>query len=156
MATGDVKLLISALVDRIIYGDPGTFSAADAREVLTLIPRSGGWRRFAGSLPAVQVRHSTQGAGTSGVAAGIGSVRLPGGNRLAELDLDGRLCVRAGQWRIYRAERLLDGLRGIERIEIVQAATTGRISGSGGMLIYRAASQSNCSGGGNRRCSADR
>ena len=65
--SANTRLLLSALAERLIYGDGDTFSRQDALDLAELLP-SPGWRaRLAEWLPDVGVRGSLPGASAAGV-----------------------------------------------------------------------------------------
>jgi hypothetical protein len=97
------RLQLSALADRLIFGDPDRFDRADALELAQLLPpsvRRALWRRL---LPDIQARGQLPGKTSAGFAAGIGQVSLkePGGS--FSLDSRGRHVFRAGQWKFFRS-----------------------------------------------------
>ena len=98
-------MLLSALEERLIYGDGDTFSRQDAPDLAELLP-SPGWRaRLAEWLPDVGVRGSLPGASAAGFAAGVGNTSMPGEKITFDLDSRGRRVVRAGQWKLHRTSK---------------------------------------------------
>lgn len=113
------RMLAAALANRLIYGDPGAFLATDARALLAMLPRPGFWGRLRRFLPAIRLNVTIPAAGLSGATPGGGTARLDGDVRQYDLDLQGRPCLRAGQWRIYHHPGLLPGR---ETLSLEQAA----------------------------------
>jgi hypothetical protein len=99
--TGQTRLLLSALADRLVFGDPDTFDPADARELASLMPPSSWSARWLGDwVPEFRVKGEMPGSSSAGFAAGVGNVSV-GGDRLTfDLDSHGRRIVRAGQWKL--------------------------------------------------------
>jgi hypothetical protein len=99
------RILLSALADRLIFGDEATFSLDDARELARLMPqmpRAGLFKRF---LPDLVVKGTLPGRSASGFAAGVGNVSLNDDKRSLDYDSRGRQVVRAGQWKLLRSGR---------------------------------------------------
>lgn len=95
------RLNAAAVADRLIYGDTTTFRAADATALLALLPRLTWRQRLRMLLPGLELHASLPSPGASGVAAGASTVRMQGDTRNIDYDLQGRPCLRAGQWRLY-------------------------------------------------------
>lgn len=125
------RMALAALSDRLIYADEKTFAAQDATDILALLPKPSGWRRLLAFVPHIRARGTMPSLGGSGVAAGVGSVSLPGERKSFDLDTHGRVCIRAGQWRLYRNGAVL--WPGRDEVRIEQAAGDERIAA----LIYR-------------------
>ena len=96
-ASANTRLLLSALAERLIYGDGDTFSRQNALDLAELLP-SPGWRsRMAEWLPDVGVRGSLPGASAAGFAAGVGNTAMPGDKITFDLDSRGRRVVQVGR-----------------------------------------------------------
>lgn len=119
--TPDRRLQAAALADRIIYGAADTFHRQDAIALLALLPEPGFWRRLLGLLPGVRFEAEFTSRGLAGAAAGVGHVEADGEKRRVEVDGEGRLTFRAGQWRLYRSDGLLRPGRTTVTIEQVMA-----------------------------------
>ena len=76
--SANTRMLLSALAERLIYGDGDTFSRQDALDLAELLPSPGGRARLAEWLPDVGVRGSLPGAAAAGFAAGVGNTSMPG------------------------------------------------------------------------------
>jgi len=97
------RLLLSALADRLIFGDPDTFSTEDARELARLLPDVRRWHSFMTDwLPGFSSSVKLPGSSSAGFAAGVGQVSIKGEGRSFEYDSRGRRIVRAGQWKLHR------------------------------------------------------
>jgi len=97
------RLLLSALADRLIFGDPDTFNTEDARELVQLMPDSRRWHSFLTDyLPRFSSSVKLPGSASAGFAAGVGQVSMKGEGRSFEYDSRGRRIVRAGQWKLHR------------------------------------------------------
>ncbi|MEA1648792.1 hypothetical protein UAJ10_07155 [Nitrospirillum sp. BR 11164] len=86
------RLVIGALVDRIVFGEEDVFSSRDAAELHRLLPATGIAKfSFEGTFsgPASQ----------GGFAAGVGDVQLDG-EKQVRVKAGGGREVRAGQWRL--------------------------------------------------------
>lgn len=103
------RLQAAALADRLVFWSDTTFQQQDAVDLLALMPAAGWARRLRQALPGVSVSGQIPGLGASGVAAGVGNVKMEGDSVSFDFDLQGRPCLRAGQWRIYREDSLLPG-----------------------------------------------
>ena len=84
----NTRLLLSALAERLIYGDEDTFSRQDALDLAELLPGPGWRARLAEWLPYVRVRGSLPGYATmSGAKTAFDR---------------GRRVVQAGRWKLHR------------------------------------------------------
>ena len=95
----DERLVISALLDRVIYEEGPTVSAEDAAELARLVPFTGirNGLRLVGRVSDSSAGH----------AAGVGDVRLDT-DRQFDLDAIRQPVVRAGQWKIIRDRRTIE------------------------------------------------
>lgn len=96
------RLSLSALADRLIFGNDQTFDPDDAEEVARILPhppRPSFARRWLGDFHA---KGSVSGGSTMGAAAGVGGVRIENDKLSFDLDSAGRWVVRAGQWKFRR------------------------------------------------------
>jgi hypothetical protein len=97
------RLLLSALADRLIFGDPQTFDPEDAQELIRLMPHVRRWHSFfTDYLPVFSSKVKLPGSASAGFAAGVGQVSMKGEGRSFEYDSRGRRIVRAGQWKLHR------------------------------------------------------
>ena len=129
------RMVLAAIVDRIIFGQDATFQAADAEELLRILPPPSLRRHlrlpfeFSGKAKMTSSR-------SSGYAAGIGNVSVPGGERSYEFDSRAGRMVRAGQWRIQHEAGFFDALRGKVKLNVEQYGTEGGLDGKGATLEY--------------------
>src|SRR5262249_35874081 len=94
------RLLIAAVVDRLIFGDETTFRGEDARELARLLPRDVR-SSFLGRFFGIGADISVSGGSTRGRAAGVGDVEVSDDKpRRVNLATGERGAVRAGQWRL--------------------------------------------------------
>jgi hypothetical protein len=100
--SGSDRVTLSALADRLVYGNPETFDPEDARELARLLPVPKRRHFLSGRLPGLIVRGSFPSMSGSGFAAGVGNVSLRGEDISFDFDSRGRRLIRAGQWKIYR------------------------------------------------------
>jgi hypothetical protein len=121
------KFRLAALVDRLIYGSDATFARADAVALYDMIPPEFRRRRF-GDWLQLSAKAQVSGGSTSGVAAGIGNVRIPSGDKAFEFDSAGRRVMRVGQWKIYP---------GNDQVEIEQVMATEFDEGKSALVLYR-------------------
>jgi hypothetical protein len=122
------RILLSALADRLIFGDEQTFRREDATELARLLPptaRAGFFRRF---LPDLIVKGTLPGKSASGFAAGVGNVSLNDSKRSLDYDSRGRAVMRAGQWKLLRSGR---------GIEIEQVMADDADEGRTALIEYR-------------------
>jgi hypothetical protein len=101
-ATANERLLLSALADRLIFGDPAHFAAEDARELARVMPPAPPRGFLSRLLPDISAKGSRPGRSASGYAAGVGMVSIRDSQTSFELDSRGRRVVRAGQWKLCR------------------------------------------------------
>jgi hypothetical protein len=99
------RLLLSAIADRLIFGDEHSFRAEDATELARLLPTMPRANIFQRLLPDLAVKGSLPGRSASGFAAGVGNISLKDNNRSFDFDSRGRRVVRAGQWKLMRSGR---------------------------------------------------
>ena len=121
------RLLITAVVDRLIYDDPDTFSAEDARVLLEALPRK--------RVPWIEIGAKGQVSGGSarGFAAGVGDVKVEDKQaRKFEVSTSRDAYTRAGQWKLLRYNRR----RGTQ-VEIEQVMADPLDDGRGARLVYR-------------------
>jgi len=121
------RLLITAMVDRLIYGDPDTFSADDALILLEALPRK--------RVPWIEIGAKGQMSGGSarGFAAGVGNVKVEDErNRKFEVSTSSDAYTRAGQWKLLRHDR-----RRGTHVEIEQVMADPLDEGRGARLRYR-------------------
>lgn len=122
------RLLITAIVDRLIYGDPDSFSADDARSLLAALPRR--------HVPWVEVgaKGKVSGGSASGFAAGVGNVKVQDDRaRKFDVSTSSDAYTRAGQWKLLRYDRRLG-----TNVEIEQVMADPLDEGRGARLRYRA------------------
>jgi hypothetical protein len=97
------RLLLSALADRLIFGDPDRFNADDALELARLMPDARRWHSFLTDyLPRFSSTVKLPGRSSAGFAAGVGQVSIKDAGRSFDYDSRGRRIVRAGQWKLHR------------------------------------------------------
>ncbi|MGA3403320.1 MAG: hypothetical protein ABSC95_29240 [Acetobacteraceae bacterium] len=121
------RLLITAVVDRLIFGDPDTFSAEDARTLLDALPRK--------RVPWIEIGAKGQVSGGSarGFAAGVGNVRVEDEQtRKFDVSTSSEAYTRAGQWKLLRYDR-----RRGTHVEIEQVMADPLDDGRGARLRYR-------------------
>jgi hypothetical protein len=121
------RLLIAAVVDRLIYGDPDCFSAEDARTLLASLPRK--------RVPWLEIGAKGQVSGGSarGYAAGVGNVKVEDPNaRRFDVSTSSDAYTRAGQWKLLRYDR-----RAGPHVEIEQVMADPLDEGRGARLRYR-------------------
>jgi hypothetical protein len=97
------RLLLSALADRLIFGDPEWFSTDDATALARLLPDVRRWHSVITDwLPGFSGKVKLPGSASAGFAAGVGPVSVGDEGRAFEYDSAGRRVVRAGQWKLHR------------------------------------------------------
>lgn len=122
------RLLITATVDRLIYGDPDTFQPDDARTLLQALPRK--------RVPWIEVgaKGKVSGGSAQGFAAGVGNVKVKDGrDRKFDVSTSQDAYTRAGQWKLLRYDR-----RSGTHVEIEQVMADPVDEGRGARLRYRA------------------
>lgn len=120
------RFLITAVVDRLIFGDPDSFSAEDARTLLHALPRK--------RVPWFEIGAKGQVSGGSarGFAAGVGNVKVEDPNkRKFDVSTSSDAYTRAGQWKLLRFDR-----RGGAHVEIEQVMADPMDEGRGARLRY--------------------
>lgn len=120
------RFLIAATVDRLIYGDDTTFSAADARLLLGALPRK--------RPPWIQlgIAGKVSGGSTRGFAAGVGDLDVKNEkDRQFQYHSAAAAYTRAGQWKL-----MLVGKRGRLYVEIEQVMSDVADEGRGALIIY--------------------
>jgi hypothetical protein len=116
------RLLITATVDRLIYGNPDTFCPDDARTLLDALPRK--------RVPWIEIGAKGQ---ARGFAAGVGNVRVEDERRKKfDVSTSSDAYTRAGQWKLLR----YDQRRGTH-VEIEQVMADPLDEGRGARLRYR-------------------
>jgi polar amino acid transport system substrate-binding protein len=86
---GQAPLVLSALADRLVYGNPGAFDSVDAHELTVLPTRHPVWHRLTrGGMPRTRARIDLPGTSSAGVACGMGNVSI--GGDCSTFDLDSR------------------------------------------------------------------
>ena len=95
----NTRLILSALAERLIYGDEDTFSRQDALDLAELLPGLGWLARLAEWLPYVRVRGSLPGAAAAAFAAGVGNTSMSGAKTTFDRS---RRVVQAGRWKLHR------------------------------------------------------
>ena len=127
MATQPVdRLLIAAVVDRLIYDDPETFSAEDARTLLAALPRK--------RVPWIEIgaKGKVSGGSARGFAAGVGNVKVEDPEaRKFDVSSSSDAYTRAGQWKLLRYDR-----RTGTHVEIEQVMADPTDEGRGARLRY--------------------
>jgi len=127
MATPPVdRLLIAAVVDRLIYDDPETFSASDARTLLEALPRK--------RVPWIEIgaKGKVSGGSARGFAAGVGNVKVEDPEaRKFDVSTSSDAYTRAGQWKLLRCDR-----RTGTDVEIEQVMADPTDEGRGARLRY--------------------
>ncbi len=122
------RLLIAAVVDRLIYHSEETFQAEDARILLAALPyRRSPWFEFG-------LAGKVSGGTSQGFAAGVGSVRIKDPNdRQFSYSSAADAYTRAGQWKLL-------WLRGRRRqqVEIEQVMADATVEGRGARINYTA------------------
>lgn len=121
------RLLITATVDRLIYGDPDCFSADDARTLLMALPRK--------RVPWIELgaKGHVSGGSAQGFAAGVGNVKVEDPNkRKFDVSTSSDAYTRAGQWKLLRYDR-----RSGTQVEIEQVMSDPLDEGRGARLRYR-------------------
>ncbi|HEY1930455.1 MAG TPA: hypothetical protein VGG99_00440 [Acetobacteraceae bacterium] len=105
------RLLIAAVVDRLIYGSDTTFDAEDARLLLDALPRK--------RVPWIELGAKGQvpGGSAQGFAAGVGNVRVDDDRkRKFDVSTASDAYVRAGQWKLLCIPRRRGALVEIEQV----------------------------------------
>jgi hypothetical protein len=121
------RLLITATVDRLIYGNPDTFSAEDARTLLDALPRK--------RVPWIEIgaKGQVSGGSAQGFAVGVGNVKLEDDRkRKFDVSTSSDAYTRAGQWKLLRYDR-----RRGTHVEIEQVMADPLDDGRGARLRYR-------------------
>ncbi len=121
------RLLIAAVVDRLIYGDPDTFSAEDAHTLLAALPRK--------RVPWIEIgaKGQVSGGSAQGFAAGVGNVKVEDERkRNFEVSTSSDAYTRAGQWKLLRYDR-----RRGTHVEIEQVMADPLDEGRGARLASR-------------------
>jgi hypothetical protein len=121
------RLLITAVVDRLIYGDADTFSVEDARTLLDAVPRK--------RVPWIEIgaKGKVSGGSAQGFAAGIGNVKVKDErDRKFDVSTSSDVYTRAGQWKLLRYDR-----RSGTHVEIEQVMADPLDEGRGARLVYR-------------------
>jgi hypothetical protein len=121
------RLLITAVVDRLIYSDPENFSADDARTLLDALPKK--------RVPWIEIGAKGQVSGGSarGYAAGVGDVKVDDKHkRRFDVSTSSDAYTRAGQWKLLRYDR-----RRGSSVEIEQVMADPLDEGRGARLHYR-------------------
>jgi hypothetical protein len=111
----------------LIYGEPDTFSADDARTLLVALPRK--------RVPWIEIGAKGQVSGSSarGVAAGVGNVKVEDEHaKKFDVSTSSDAYTRAGQWKLLRYDRQ----RGTH-LEIEQVMADLMDDGRGARLRYR-------------------
>ncbi|MBE9607599.1 hypothetical protein IAI18_22230 [Acetobacteraceae bacterium H6797] len=137
MATAQDRFVITAIIDRLIYGEGETFSAQAARDLLRMLPPPSPWRLLANYLPELAVSGSMPGGSTAAHAAGVGTVRMAEQDRNFSFDSAAGRTIRVGQWKIRHEAGFLDALRGHAVLEISQAMANPIDNGRSASLLYR-------------------
>jgi hypothetical protein len=99
----EYRMQLSAIADRLVFGDPSTFVPDDALNLAGLLLNAPNQGLLARLLPDVRVRASLPDMTLTGFAAGAGNVSIGGDHTSFDLDIRGRRVVRAGQWKLCRA-----------------------------------------------------
>lgn len=121
------RLLITATVDRLIYGDADTFSADDACTLLQALPRK--------RVPWIEIgaKGQVSGGSAQGFAAGVGNVKVEDEQkRKFDVSTSSDAYTRAGQWKLLRYDR-----RRGTHVEIEQVMADPLDEGRGARLRYR-------------------
>jgi hypothetical protein len=121
------RLLITAVVDRLIYGDPDTFSTDDARTLLDALPRK--------RVPWIEIgaKGQVSGGSAQGFAAGVGNVKVEDEHaKKFDVSTSSDAYTRAGQWKLLRYDR-----RRGTHVEIEQVMADPMDDGRGARLRYR-------------------
>jgi hypothetical protein len=108
MMVASDRFVLSALADRLVFGDTETFSRDDARELARLMPAATRWGFLSRLRPDVAIRANIPGQSTVASAAGVGTGRFDSGDREISFDSRGRRVVRAGQWKLLREGRTIE------------------------------------------------
>jgi hypothetical protein len=128
VVTSAERIVLSALADRLIFGDPETFSPDDAQELARLLPDMRRWHSFITDwLPGFSGKVKLPGSSSAGFAAGVGQVSVDEEGRSFEYSSAGKRIVRAGQWKLHR--------RGYT-IQIEQVMSDDMDEGRTAMLIF--------------------
>jgi hypothetical protein len=120
------RLLITATVDRLIYGDPDRFDPEDARTLLQALPKK--------RVPWIEIGAKGQmpGGSAQGFAAGVGNVRVDDKRkRRFDVSTSRDAYTRAGQWKLLR----YDGRHGT-RVEIEQVMADPLDEGRGARMHF--------------------
>ena len=120
------RLLITAVVDRLIYDDAETFSAEDARTLLAALPRK--------RVPWIEIgaKGKVSGGSARGFAAGVGNVKVEDPEaRKFDVSTSSDAYTRAGQWKLLRYDR-----RTGTHVEIEQVMADPTDEGRGARLRY--------------------
>ena len=120
------RLLIAAVVDRLIYSSPDSFTAGDARTLLEALPRK--------RVPWLEIgaKGKVSGGSARGYAAGVGNVKVQDPNdRKFDVSTSSDAYIRAGQWKLLRYDR-----RAGTHVEIEQVMADPLDEGRGARLRY--------------------
>jgi hypothetical protein len=101
-------MILSAIADRLIFGDPGTFRRDDTLELARLLPSGTGRGLLGGLMPSVAVKAVLPGSSAAGFAAGVGNITVNDEGVSFDVDSRGRWVVSAGQWKICRIGRSIE------------------------------------------------
>jgi hypothetical protein len=120
------RFLIAATVDRLIYGNDTTFSADDARLLLSALPRKRSpWIQFG-------VAGRMSGGSTRGFAAGVGDIRMKDDrDRQFQYSTGADAYTRAGQWKLMVINK-----RNRQLVEIEQVMSDMADEGRGALLYF--------------------
>ncbi len=121
------RFVLAATVDRLIYADEATFSAADARLLLDALPRR--------AAPWIQlgVAGKMSGGSSRGFAAGVGDVQVKDEkDRQFQYSIGGDGYTRVGQWKL-----MWIGKRSRQFVEIEQVMADATDEGRGALICYK-------------------
>jgi hypothetical protein len=120
------RFVISATVDRLIYGDDDTFNAEDARLLLNSLPRK--------PSPWIQlgVAGKMSGGSARGFAAGVGDMAIKDEkDRQFQYNSAAGAYTRVGQWKL-----MWIGKRTRQYVEIEQVMADATDDGRGALVCY--------------------
>jgi hypothetical protein len=127
MANAPDRLMLAALVDRLIYDSETHFEPDDARQLLDLMPRvRSPWFELG-------VKGKLSGGSKRGFAAGVGDVKIEDKERQFDYSSANDAYTRAGQWKLLWLSK-----RRQQFVEIEQVMADATDDGKGARVNYTA------------------
>lgn len=123
------RMVLSAIVDRLIYANTETFSSEDAIELRRILPqpKKSLWSSISRYLPTIAASGRISGMINAGFSPGVGNIKVKGNDYTFDLDSEGKSVVRAGQWKLYNFG---------DSIEIEQVMADGGDEGRSACIEY--------------------